>query len=81
MADGDAYITILVSLVHLEEKAVRIAQGRHQAWIPRSVIHGADDKLLTDLKPGEETKLRIMQWKAAQAGLVEAHAGQKELFG
>jgi hypothetical protein len=41
-----------------------------QSWIPRSLIHGADETHLDSKQAGELLSLRIFEWKARQAGLV-----------
>lgn len=45
----------------------RRAQGR-QCSIPRSLIHGADDREVPSLQPGTEWTFRLMDWKAEELG-------------
>ncbi len=37
-------------------------------WLPRSLIHGADDLKLGNLAEGAEITFRLMDWKAEEVG-------------
>lgn len=68
---GDSYISLTVTMLAKTEKAVRIeTEDSDPAWVPRSCIHGADDKKIEDAERGDEITLRIFQWKAQAEGLV-----------
>ncbi len=48
---------------------VDLPRGGNNIAIPRSVIHGADDMKIDDLKRGQEFTFRLFEWKAEQLGL------------
>jgi len=48
----------------------RIDRIGHQAWLPRSVLHGGDVLRLEDVARDAEVSIRVMGWKAKEVGLV-----------
>ena len=68
--DSDPYVTVECAVLEIREKSLQIedsAGDRH--WIPRSCIHGANDRELASLK-GQETELKVRKWLAESKGLV-----------
>jgi hypothetical protein len=66
----DPYVQVECTVLVVREKSIQIedtAGDKH--WIPRSCIHGGDDRLLTRLE-GEETTIKIRKWQAESKGLV-----------
>lgn len=54
-------------------KAFFVDKPRHRpqrdwAVIPRSLIHGADDRTMDGLFVGEEVTFRLIDWKAEELG-------------
>jgi hypothetical protein len=49
-----------------EERGAR--PGSQEVSIPRSLIHGADDRTFEGLFAGEEVTFRLMDWKAEELG-------------
>jgi hypothetical protein len=37
-------------------------------WLPRSLVHGADDSALERMSAGQEFTFRLMDWKAEEVG-------------
>ena len=69
---GEDYVRIPCRIVRVREAAVLIAVGDsvpRATWIPRSCIHGADDRTL---RTNANRTLRIFRWKAEQEGLEPA---------
>ena len=53
------------SFVGVTNKAVRLqVKDAESAWIPRSCIHGGDDRELDRLELDQEISIRIMEWVA-----------------
>lgn len=70
---GDGYVRVTARLRDLRPKAALLAQGDavpRGAWIPRSCIHGADDRLLDRVAPGSEITIQIREWIAEREGLI-----------
>lgn len=60
------------SFVGVTNKAVRLqVKDTGPTWIPRSCVHGGDDRELDRLEPNQEISIRIMEWVARKNGLVE----------
>lgn len=69
---SDEYRIVTATVLSVGAKAFRLAlRSGGEAWVPRSVIHGADDAKIDDLKPGrgKEWTFRLRAWKAEQLGL------------
>lgn len=68
----DTYRTITTRFRGLSPKALKVdkpaSRGDGTAWIPRSLIHGADDLALGKAFDGQEITLRVMDWKAEELG-------------
>lgn len=78
MSDGEDYVRIRGRVMEVRPKAVLFAIGRSVPrgdWVPRSCIHGADDRMLDSKlwRSGEETTLRIFKWKAEQISFTGEH--------
>lgn len=43
-------------------------RGSQHVWIPRSVIHGADDVKVETAEVGETISVRVAEWKAEDLG-------------
>ena len=61
---SDTYITISCKFIRCTMLAVLIDVDGDEHWIPRSCIHGADERLLDDTHCDDEINLRIFQWIA-----------------
>lgn len=59
----DPYRTVEAKIARVREKSVLIKIGPllHEVWVPRSVLHGADDGDL-DGQEGLDMRLRIREW-------------------
>lgn len=77
MSDRDEYLRIPGRALYVRDHAVLFAVGDgvgRAAWIPRTLVHGADDILLRDktkainLSRHTEMTLRIRRWKAEEVG-------------
>ena len=61
----DEYVAVLAVLRGYTNKAVRLqVKDAESAWIPRSCIHGGDDRELDRLELDQEISIRIMEWVA-----------------
>lgn len=63
---GDTYVRVSGFLIARTTKAVKI----NDDWIPRSCIHGADERLLDKHDIGDEIELRMFEWIAERSGLL-----------
>ena len=61
---SDTYVTIDCMFIRATEKAVLIDVDGGEHWIPRSCIHGADERRLDALNYGDAIELRIFEWVA-----------------
>lgn len=69
---GEKYVSVTGAMLAKTEKAVRIQTEATEdpTWIPRSCIHGADDRRIDATAKGDEITLRIFEWKARAEGLI-----------
>jgi hypothetical protein len=70
---GDPYIEVDLTVVEIRDRSVRVeTEDGTTAFVPRSVLHGADDSRLArgEVEPGDTATLRIRQWCAVEKGLV-----------
>ncbi len=67
---GDNYVKIDCKILRVTTKAVRIDVDGSEVWIPRSCVHGADERGLDQFNQGDEAMLRIFEWIAKVEGLV-----------
>lgn len=73
MSDED-YITVYGTIGEIRPQAVLFSVGtpahgcRTSEWIPRSLIHGADERTLDSRFAGERSALRIFRWKVKALG-------------
>lgn len=80
MSDRDDYLKVQGKARFIRDGAVLFSIGEsvsRAAWIPRSLVHGADDLTLksmagqvnrTSIDVGTPMALRIRRWKAEQIG-------------
>lgn len=80
MTDGDDYTKVKGRIRRIRPNAILFTVGEsvpRGEWIPRSLIHGADERLLDGLIPevaraersgGLPREIRIFTWKAEEAG-------------
>lgn len=78
MPDRDEYVSVKGRARTIKSTAVLFAVGEtvsRAAWIPRSLVHGADDKRLDEMaarvngrRDGEAMTLRMFRWKAEEVG-------------
>jgi len=66
---SDTYVTIDCIFIRCTEKAVLIDVDGDEHWVPRSCIHGADERLLDQTNYGDEINLRVWEWLADRDGL------------
>lgn len=45
-----------------------VTRGSGEVSIPRSLIHGVDERKIADLRKGQEFTFRLMEWKAEEVG-------------
>ena len=70
MTDDDyRIVTATVRGVRPNSFFVDRPDGRGEVSIPRSLIHGADDRKLDGLFAGEAFTFRLRAWKAEELGL------------
>jgi len=79
-AGSDDYVKVQGKARHVSDNAVLFSVGdsvSRGAWIPRSLVHGADDLVLRDRRDqinrtganvGTPLVLRIRRWKAEEVG-------------
>ena len=67
----DEYVAVLAVLRGYTNKAVRLqVKDAESAWIPRSCVHGGDNRELDRLELDQEISIRIMEWVAQRNGLI-----------
>lgn len=69
----DSYVTVTTILRRVEDKAIlvdRARDDRETVWIPRSVLHGADDIAIERPAIGAWVKIRVRRWKADELRLL-----------
>lgn len=71
MADEYRVVVAVIRRVHKNSIAVEIKTHPDWQWIPRSLIHGGDDRKLDDIIVGSGVvhSFRMMSWKAEAIGL------------
>ncbi|MBE0563680.1 MAG: hypothetical protein IH622_23075 [Ochrobactrum anthropi] len=73
--DIETYTRFTCILVAATEDAVQVdispnvSEKSTLKWIPRSLLHGADDIRLDRNDFGQKIQLRVMDWKAKQLGV------------
>lgn len=71
MSAGEDYVRITGRLGAIRQDSFMLSVGEsvpRGAWIPRSLIHGADDIALNKKQRGEVWTVRMFRWKAEQEG-------------
>lgn len=64
----DPYAKVTCKVLKLTDKAVHVEdQLGTLAWVPRSCLHGGDDRMLEE-NLGDTVELRIRQWLAEREG-------------
>lgn len=66
MSGGDTYVHLTGGLEARTLKAIKF----NGAWIARSLIHGADERLIDHHDIGDEIELRVFEWVAKREGFV-----------
>lgn len=72
VASKEKYVSVTAFVTHITADAIQVDQiGRADppVWIPRSLIHTADDLKISRLNTIEELTFRLMEWKAKALGL------------
>ena len=70
---SDTYVSVSVILRRRTSKAVLVSPTEDrsiEAWIPRSCIHGADERTLDGVDLGDEIMLRMWEWIADRESLI-----------
>jgi hypothetical protein len=87
MSDDEQYVAVRGRVKEVRPRAVLFVVGESVErgdWVPRSLIHGADDKALDGKFAGEETTLRMFKWKARELGFEDERDDRyadRDLFG
>jgi hypothetical protein len=84
-AEDDEYVSVMGLIHEIRDGAVLFSVGdavQGGDWIPRSLMHGADDlRLKTQLAKGDRAILRIFRWKAEEVGFItERDTETSDLF-
>lgn len=84
---SDDYVRVPGTVKQVRAGAVLFAVGDgvpRAAWVPRSLIHGADDQALDQLTMVDaKMALRIREWKADELGWTGPNVqsgGERDLF-
>ena len=64
---GYDYTTVSVEVVEVRERSVLLDRDGDEQFVPRSLVHGADDRRLEDMA-GEVMDVRVVTWKAEALG-------------
>lgn len=66
----DEYTTVTAVLRQATRDAVLVdTPDGGTAWIPRSLLHAADDRRIEGMFSGEKFTFRLRAWKAVELGL------------
>lgn len=69
---ADSYRTVTTKLRGLTTNAIRVdapfGNREKEVWIPRSLIHGADEMKFSPVHLDQEVTFRLMEWKAEALG-------------
>lgn len=67
---GDDYVQVAGTIVGITPKAVLLDVATEEVWIPRSLLHGADDLALKEsLGKGDTHVFQVREWFAKKEGL------------
>lgn len=69
---SERYVSVTATLRKVKPTSIALLPegGDDLVWVPRSLIHGADERQLDTLEENETVTLRIFEWKAKQEGLI-----------
>lgn len=90
MSADEDYTTVYGTVREVRPQSVLFAVGRAAhgcataSWIPRSLIHGADERTLDGRFDGEQIALRVFAWKVRALGWEstrDPNAANGDLFG
>jgi hypothetical protein len=73
MSDREEYVRVFGTLIEIRKKSFLFAVGENVSrgsWIPRGLIHGADDKTMDAKFNGQTMAVRIFRWKVEECGFV-----------
>jgi hypothetical protein len=79
MSDGEEYVRVFGTLIEIRKKSFLFAVGKgvsRGAWVPRGLIHGADDKAMDAMFNGQQMAVRIFRWKVEQCGFTSSRDDQ-----
>ncbi len=66
---SDDYRIVTAKVLRKKDEAILIAVKQGEAWVPRSLLHGADDMALALIPNNSEWTFRLREWKAEELGL------------
>lgn len=77
---GDSYRLVTVTVRRTAPSAVLVELLRQPqpAWVPRSLLHAADDRALDGVRAGDDVTFRLRAWKAEELGLAGVDDRQRE---
>jgi hypothetical protein len=84
---ADEYVRIRGRIEAVRKGSILLSVGesvRRAGWIPRSLIHGADEITLDGRMIGDQVALRVFEWKADELGFTSDHdrdGADGDLFG
>jgi hypothetical protein len=79
---SEDYVSIRGRLKDRRTNAILFAVGRaveRGDWIPRSLLHGADEIKLDSQRIGDEITIRMFRWKAEELGFETRHEHEAAL--
>ena len=66
---SDEYRIVSAKLLGRTPKAIKVATKQGNEWLPRSLLHAADDLKVDKLSILVEFSFRLRAWKAEEVGL------------
>ncbi len=90
MPSDESYTSVNGTIREVRPHAVLFVVGAAahgcctQSWVPRSLIHGADERTLDSRFAGEAIGLRIFKWKVKELGWQSTRSptgAVRDLFG
>jgi hypothetical protein len=67
--NGDDYTDVWCTIAGVTERAVRVTVEGESCWVPRSVLHGAQERDI-EHHIGENMQLKIRSWFAKRENLI-----------
>lgn len=69
MRTSQDYVKCAVEFKHRTADVILIAYDNEEIWVSRKLLSYSCDKLVDELKRGDEFDIQLREWKASEIGL------------